>query len=345
MNSVVFASIKEGAGKTSIMAGIMASMGKTYGYIKPIGDRLIYKRKRNRDYDSNLIIDLFGLSEEPESITLGFDHSKLRFMYHDEDIKNAVVELTGKAGKDRDGVFIESGKDIFYGASIKLDALSLARYTDSSLVLVVSGKYESILDELSFVHTNFKIKDIKMSSVIINKVHDIDEFESLYLKKIQDMGFNVLGILPYQEQLSNYTVSYLADRLYAKVVAGEKGMDNTVKNIFVGAMSTGKSLRSPLFSKENKFLITSGDRSDMIVAALESDTVGILLTNNILPPSNIISMANEKNIPLLLVKMDTYAASRQVGRMETLLSRDNKEAIQLLSELAGKYIKIDKLSE
>lgn len=343
MKSVVFASVKEGSGKTSIMIGIMAAMKNKFGYIKPIGDRLIYKRKRNRDYDSNLIINLFGLSEEPENITLGFDHSKLRFMYHDEEIRKAVVELKERAGKDRDVVFIESGKDIFYGASIKLDSLSLARYTDSSLVLIVGGEYESILDELTFIKRNFDIKDISMSSVIINKVQDTDEFKSLHLKDIQAMGFNVLGVLPFKESLTNYTVSYLANRLYAKVVAGENGMDKIIKNIFVGAMSTGKSLRNPLYNKENKFLITSGDRSDMIVAAIESDSVGVLLTNNILPPSNIISMANDKNIPLLLVTMDTYAAARQVGRMETLLTIDHEQAIQLLKEMATNYINIDEL--
>ncbi|MEX0680401.1 MAG: DRTGG domain-containing protein [Balneolales bacterium] len=343
MKSAVFASMQKGSGKTSVLIGIMAALNNRYGYIKPLGDRLIYKRKRNRDYDSNLIVDLFGLAEEPEGITLGFDHSKLRYMYDNDTISQAVGELVVKAGKDREGVFIEAGKDIFYGASLRLDPLSLARYTDSSLVMIVSGEDESIIDALTFTKRNIDIKDIKNTFVIINKVNDVDEFESLYLKDIKNMGFNVLGILPYKEQLSTYSVSYLAERLYAKVIAGEKGMGQTIKNIFVGAMSTGESLRNPLFNKENKFLITSGDRSDMILAALESNAVGVLLTNNILPPSNIISLANEKHIPLLLVAMDTFNAARKIGRLETLLTSENKELVQLLSQMADKYIDIDRL--
>lgn len=343
MKSVVFASLKEGSGKTSVVVGVMSALKNKFGYIKPIGDRLIYRRKRNRDYDSHLIVNLFNLSVEPENITLGFDHSKLRFMYDGETIRNAVAELVENAGKDKEGVFIEAGKDIFYGASIHLDPLSLARYTDSTLVLIVSGENEAIIDDLTFIRNNFKMEDIPMTSVIINKVHDIDEFEGLYLKEIESMGFNVLGILPHKEQLTRYTVSYLSNRLFAKVIAGEEGMNKTIKHIFVGAMSTGESLRNPLFNKENKFLITSGDRNDMILAALETDAVGVLLTNNILPPSNIISVANEKNIPLLLVTSDTFAAAKEVGRMETLLTGDNKETIQLLSKMAEKYIKVDKL--
>lgn len=343
MKSAVFASIREGSGKTSILIGIMAALKNKYGYIKPIGDRLIYKRKKNRDYDSNLVINLFGLSEEAESITLGFDHSKLRYMYDNESLGKEVAAMVEKAGKGREGVFIEAGKDLYYGASINLDPLSIARYADSELILIVSGENEAIIDDLTFVKRNLNMEGIKGMSVLINKVFDTDEFKDLYLKEIEDMGFNVLGVLPHKEQLTHYTVSYLAERLYAKVIAGENGMSNTIKNIFVGAMSTGESLRSPLFNKENKFLITSGDRNDMIVAAIESDAVGILLTNNILPPPNIISAANEKNIPLLLVTMDTYQAARRVGRMETLLSRDNKEMIDLLSDMAEKYVNIDKI--
>ncbi len=343
MKSAVFASIREGAGKTSILAGIMSALNDQYGYVKPIGDRLIYKRKRNRDYDSTLIIDLFGLKDDAESITLGFDHSKLRYMYDEESLEKALNEMVEQAGKDRKGVFIEAGRDIFYGSSVKLDPVSLARYTQSPLVLVVSGEDESVMDLLSFIKKNIDLQGVSDVSVIINKVYDIDDFESIYLRDIEKMGFKVLGILPYKEQLTQYTVSYVADRLYAKVIAGENGLDQVVKAVFVGAMSTGESLRNPMFNKQSKFLITSGDRNDMILSALESDTVGILLTNNILPPSNIISLANEKNIPMLLVAMDTYNAARHIGRMETLLTSDNKDMLRLLKQLASKYIKTDKI--
>ncbi|MGM0739340.1 MAG: DRTGG domain-containing protein [Bacteroidota bacterium] len=341
MKSAVFASIREGSGKTSVIVGIMAALKQNYGYVKPIGDRLIYKRKRNRDYDSHLVTDLFQLSEEAESITLGFDHSKLRYMYDDETIQKAVAELVDKAGKDRDGVLIEAGKDIFYGSSLRLDPLSLAQHTGSNLVFIVSGDSESVIDDLAFARRNMNMEGIPKCSVIVNKVHDIEEFEDLHLRQLQDMGYEILGLLPYKERLTRFTVSYLAQRFYAKIVAGEDGLSNTVKNVFVGAMSTDEILRNPLFNKENKFLITSGDRTDMILAALEGDTSGILMTNNILPPSNIISRANEKNIPLLLVSMDTFNASAKFGHLETLLTKDNEEMIRMLTQLAEKYIKLD----
>ncbi len=343
MNKIVIGSTREGAGKTSIIVGLMYALKKKFGYIKPFGDRLIYRRKRNWDYDSSLIIDIFQLEEEPESITLGFDHSKLRYVYDEPAVKNALNGMVNNAGEGKDILFVEGGRDIFYGSSLHLDALSVSQYIDGTLILVVSGSSDSIIDDLKFITKYVDVNKINFGGTIINKVQDLDEFEDVYLKEIKKMNIPVLGIIPHKDQLSHFSISYLAEKLYAKVIAGENGISNVIKNIFVGAMSTDETLRNPLFNKDDKFLITSGDRSDMILAAIESNTVGILLTNNILPPSSIISKAEEKNIPLLLVTMDTYQATRQIERMEALLTKDNADRIKLLTQLVEKYVRLDEV--
>jgi len=118
-------------------------------------------------------------------------------------------------------------------------------------------------------------------------------------------------------------------------------LSNKVKHVFVGAMSGDAAVRLPLFKIENKLAITSGDRSDMIVAALESSTAGIVLTNNVIPAQNIIAKAAEKNIPLLLVPYDTFQTAKRVDDMPTLLTRDDTERIDLLEKLIKEHIDID----
>lgn len=81
----------------------------------------------------------------------------------------------------------------------------------------------------------------------------------------------------------------------------------------------------------------------MILAAIESNTAGIILTNNIVPPPNIISRASERNIPLLLIPQHTYHISRQMDNFETLVTKEDTEKLQLLSHLAKKYVNIDLL--
>ena len=70
---------------------------------------------------------------------------------------------------------------------------------------------------------------------------------------------------------------------------------------------------------------------------------GILLTNNILPPPNIVSKATEKNIPLLLVTSDTFQVTRQIDAMEALLTSKNEERVRMLKQLAEKYVDLSKL--
>jgi BioD-like phosphotransacetylase family protein len=207
-------------------------------------------------------------------------------------------------------------------------------------LFVISGSDDSIVDDITFLQKYVDLRDVNFGGVVINKVHDLEDFNNTYLGSITEMGINVLGIIPYQKELTYFSVDYLSHYLFAKVIAGEGGLNNVVKNIFVGAMSADAALRKPLFQKEKKLIITGGDRSDMILAALESDTTCIMLTNNILPPSNIISKASDQNVPLLLVSSDTYQVAKQIDRLEPLLTKDNSENIGLVRELIKKYVNI-----
>ncbi len=93
MNKVIIASLRKNAGKTSIMVGLTKAQNKKIGYLKPFGDRLIYKKKRLWDYDSALIANIFGLSETPEDMSIGFDYSKLRYIYDKKTTREKVSEL------------------------------------------------------------------------------------------------------------------------------------------------------------------------------------------------------------------------------------------------------------
>ena len=71
----------------------------------------------------------------------------------------------------------------------------------------------------------------------------------------------------------------------------------------------------------------------MILAAIESNTVGVVITNNILPSSNIISKAYERNIPLLLVPQDTYQTATQINNIESLFTKEDVHKIDLMEQL------------
>jgi hypothetical protein len=332
------ASMRRSAGKTSVIVGIAAALNRKMAYIKPFGERMLYRKKRLWDYDSALITNLFGLKEDPVDMSIGFDHSKLRYMYDQEGTQKKLLETVANIGKDKEILFIEGGRDLSYGMSVYLDTLSLAKYLGCRLVLVVSGEEDTILDDILFLKKHVDLAGVNLGGVIVNKVQNLEDFQNTHLPVIQKLGVRVLGVIPYQSDLTFFSVYYLADRLFAKVITGEGGLKKVIKNIVIGAWSANIFLQNPLFKKENKLVITGGDRTDMILAALEGDTSGIILTNNILPPSNIISKASEKNIPLLMVFSDTYQTAKQIESLEPLLTREDTEKVDLLKQLVEKHV-------
>jgi uncharacterized protein len=345
MNKWVVASMRKSAGKTSVIVGIAAALEKKMAYIKPFGERMLYRKKRLWDYDSALVTHLFGLKEDPVDMSIGFDHSKLRYMYDAEGTRKKLLDTAAAVGKDKDILFVEGGRDLAYGISVSLDTLSLARSLEGRLILVIGGEEDGILDDILFLKKHVDLAGVDLAGVIVNKVQNPDDFHNIHLPAIEKTGVRVLGVIPYQSDLTYFSVYYLADRLFAKVITGEGGLKKVVKNIVIGAWSANIFLQNPLFKKENKLVITGGDRTDMILAALEGDTSGIILTNNILPPSNIISKAADRNIPLLMVFSDTYQTAKQIEGLEPLLTREDTDKVELLRRVVEKNVQLGEFRE
>ncbi len=344
MRRLIIASMNPSAGKTSIIVGLGRATKKKLGFLKPFGDRMLYRKKRLWDYDAALVANIFELSDNPEDMSLGFDHSKLRFMYDEAATGEKLREMLAHTEPGKEVILIEAGSEIQQGVSVHLDPISLAHHMEAPLAIVVGGDEGTILDQVEFIHRRLNRGETELAGIIINKVQDVDDFRNTYLPAIEEMGLPLLGLIPYRKELTSLSLGFLADALFAKVITGETELQQVVRNIFVGAMSTDAALRNPFFGKEEKLVITPGDRSDMILAALEANATGIVLTNNIFPPSNIISAANEHGVPLMLVTTDTHETSKQIDSLERLLTQNDAQKIELLENLIREHVKTDALT-
>ncbi len=339
MKSLIVASTRESAGKTSMLVGLARVLDRRFGYIKPLGDRFLYRKKRLWDYDAALFARLLGLEQEPETMSIGFDHSKLRFMYDRASMFEELKRGVTTAGRGRDAVLIECGRDLSYGASVCLDPLTISQETGYPVVIVVSGAEDQIADDVAFVNRFVSANEATVAGIIVNKVVHVEDFKEVHLPEITALGVEVLGVVPYDKELTTMTVSLLADRLFARVVAGEEGLGHIVRSVAVGAMSVAAAMAEEKMRAPEKLVITSGDRSDMILAAIDAGgTSAVVLTNSILPPAQVMSKASEKGIPLLLVPGDTYTVAMQVERIEPLLTPDEPRKAARIEELTSKHV-------
>ncbi len=337
MKKFIFTSLNKDAGKTGIIIGLGKSLNQKIGYLKPFGDRLLYRKKRLWDYDSAVISNIFKIEGNPESMSLGFDHSKLRYIYDEANMVEKVKSLIDEIPPDTEVLFIESGKNIRHGVIVNLDALTIAKAADAKLIVVVSGDSDDIADDLLYFKQHTSLKGIDFAGVVVNKVKDVDDFKMVYEDNLGKIGINILGIIPYEAELTFPSVQLISDMLMAKVISGEKALDQVVREVFVGAMSGDAAQRVEKFKNKNKLIITAGDRSDMILAAIETQCVGIILTNNILPQPNIIAIASEKEVPLLLVHSDTHKAAKKIDQMVPLVDSTDEKKIVILEESIKNY--------
>ena len=345
MDKFVVTSLRQGAGKTSVIIGIAKVLKRKIGYIKPFGERFLYRKKRLWDYDAALITNIFGLEENPEYVSIGFHHSKLFSMLDEAATCEKLQELLMSVGEGKEIFFAECGKDITYGVSVHLDALAIARNLNAQLIVVADGDDDAILDDIVFLNNYIRMGDVRCKGIIINKVAHAVDFRETHLPRIQKYGIEVLGVIPYYKELDCFSVGYLADRLFAKIIVGENNLNRIVKNIFIGSMSADAALKNPLFQEEGNAVIASGDRSDMIVAALENKAAAIILTDNIAPSSNLISMAAESKVTLLLVSADAYEIAKQIDGMESLPTKDDLGKITLIEQMVRDHINLQALMQ
>ena len=339
MKSFVFASNRKNAGKTTVIMGLAKILSnKRVGYMKPFGERVVYKKKRLWDYDSAAMTRIFKLTENPEDLSIGFDHSKLLYMYDAETVKEKVKDNFARISDKKDYVFIEGGKTLCHGCSVYLDSFSIADYTNSKVVYIASSVDEfSTIDELYHIKNNTNLHD-RLAGVIINKVESMENWRDVYQPAVEKTGVHILGVIPRKKELEITTPALIAEQLFAKVISGEEWLSNEIENIFIGAMSSSAAIKNQLFNKKNKLIITSGDRTDIILTSIEHDTSCLLLTNNILPPSNIIEKANRNRVPLLMVPWDTYTTAKHVEGIKVLLNEKDLKKLQLIKNLIDEHI-------
>lgn len=327
MKKIVVASVRQKVGKTTVSLGI-AKKKENVGYMKPLGDNQIYRKKRLVDYDASLFKEVFSMDEPIEDFTLGFYHSKILHTF--ANVEKEFKERYQKLSKEKDFFIIEGGEDIIRGSSIKLDAFSIAKKINAGIILVVAGELYDILDDITFATWIANKKGVKIEGIVVNKVREGDKEK--VKKEMKKLGVPVLGFIPFIKELNVLKARYIADKLFAKVVAGEGGLDNSIKSIFIAALSVPEIVRHPEFKKEDKLIITGGDRTDVITACLRDKTSCIILTNNIIPSPNILAKADRNNIPLLLLKSDTYSVAKKVEDIEPIILPSETKKIEKITK-------------
>jgi hypothetical protein len=100
-----------------------------------------------------------------------------------------------------------------------------------------------------------------------------------------------------------------------------------VENFLIGAMQVDKAME--YFKKtRNNAVIVGGDRSDIQLSAIESGSVCLILSGELYPSEIIISIAEQKNVPILVVREDTYSIAKKLEKLSVRLRLRDKSKVE-----------------
>ncbi len=345
MKKLIVTSTRTYGGKTAIGMGIALNSGRKVGYLKPVGDRPVYEKKKLIDLDVKLFVDWLDIGHELEECCLGFEDEGLTSTIEKQGLAPALCQRMEMVSKDSELAIIETGRNYSFGGSFSLDSGSLAKELDSEIILVAEGDPNLIIDKVLAASRTFKTQGAGLAGVVVNKIKEdeMDDLKSQIKPAFDKEGIKLLGMVPYIPQLDVMTASLVLEKLHAKLVAGSKGIDKKIDSVLVGALSADAAMKMAAFQTQNKMLITGGDRVDLIIVSLTAETSGLVLTNNILPHPRVLAKAEQLDIPVLSVPMDTFTTAKMVEHMVAEIRPEDEEKRALIAEKVKNSIDIDAL--
>lgn len=341
MKSLYLLGTAPGCGKTALAVGLAQKLrdeGFTVGYFKPVGS--VPTGYRRVDEDAALMDALLGMGMPPEKLTLVSAGPYYLTRYEEAGtLLEEVRETYRQASEGRDVMLIEGPGRPHLMLTLGLDAISLARHLEAQTILVSRVENDFSVDRALLFAQYLAARGVPLVGVLFNNVPRplLDKTRGVYAPLIEREGIRVLGTLPCRPEISAPTVEEFADVLAGEILVGEEHLDNLVEEIMIGAMTLESAL-GYLRRAPRKALITGGDRTDMCMAALETDTAVLILTGGLFPNVNVLARAAERGVPVMLVHYDTYTTVQKLQEVARKIKPDDAEALALCRQLVDEGV-------
>lgn len=317
MRVVYIASIEGFSGKSILtisLAHFAKENGMRIGYFKPISTGgTIGSKGELLDEDTETMREILGSEAAACPVKL-----KKNFLdeFEDSKIVENILESYRNVSSGKDLMLIEGTPNLSTGSLWGCHVPKLASLLNAELLLVTKYGEDFVIDQVLQARDYCKHWGIEVSGLILNRVAEdrIERAKSLVKPLFEREGLRVLGIMPEDRILGSLTVREINEALGGEVIAGKKGLDNIVETFLIGAMTPESAIK--YFRRvKNELIITGGDRTDIVLAALEAGASALILTGNLYPSVKVLPRADELGIPLIVVPHDTYTTLQNVQKI------------------------------
>jgi uncharacterized protein len=247
----------------------------------------------------------------------------------------ANVQLPG------DLVILEGGANLYEGSLFDLATAQIARSLNAGVLLV--NPYDPISSVDALLSAQQQLGDQLLGCVINDIPRDqIELVQTTLVPYLEQAGIPVIAIVHRNGLLRSVTVKQLVEQLDAEVLCSADRVDLMVESLSIGAMNVNSALE--YFRRGNNMaVVTGGDRTDIQLAALETSTQCLILTGHLPPQPFIISRAEDLEIPILSVDLDTLATVEIIDQAFGRVRLQEPIKIDCARELFGNHCQIDRL--
>ena len=348
--AIYIASTGKNVGKTSLSIGLIGYLreqGYKVAFMKPMGQRyktidgkkisedvLLINQTFNLDFDLSLMSPFIVERGITKKFITGELESPL------PEIKKAFLELW----KDSDVVVIEGTGHTGVGSIFGLPNSRIARELNARVLFIVEGGIGSTIDSFNLNRALFEREGVKISGVFVNKVKEakLDSTVKILRNYFKKEKIRFCGAFPYRPILSMPSIQLLKDEIGAEFLRGAEFAERKMGEVIIGLNEAHIFIEELTNHQDDVFIVTSGDRSDILLALLallERDRLnptGILLTGN-RPPSSILDFFQDKDLPILHVEENIFKISSLILNMSVKIDPFEKEKIKTLIEMFEEY--------
>ncbi|MBS7251598.1 MAG: phosphotransacetylase family protein [Candidatus Freyarchaeota archaeon] len=342
------------SGKTALclaLALILREQGLEVGYFKPIGWQSFIKERAPsgkklgyfNDVDAVLMKEVLKLKHPLEYIVpvlATFDYLTSMAKEGNEDLERKIEEAYRTVSEGVDVLIIEGGHIMQLLYSRKLSNFHLAKKFNTPYLITSQIRSDLAVDDLIFRKTILDTFNINFIGAVLNNIPRI------YLQRTKDIvkpileknDIKVWGIIEENRELTAPSVADIQDLVEGELIEGPENLDDIlVEDILVGSMTAESAIK--YFRRGvNKAVVMGGDREDVALAALETNTSVLILTGNLYPTVRVLSVAKEKNVPVILVPYDTYTTICKLEGLTGKLKPTSTQRIKKLKEIVEKEV-------
>lgn len=325
------------SGKSLVSMGVglrLKKNGLRVGYFKPVGILPIKVENILTDKDAWFIYRAFELKDHLSEICPVVLTQELTVRAYLKDIRGLLrkIERSFKQlSQDKDIMIVGGSGSIYSWSVLGVSGLKVIKRLNAKVLLVVKYEGEFCVDYI--LQTKKDLGD-HFIGVIFNKVthefrQSVDDYIVPFLKR---RGIDVIGILPHDPLVGSITVEELNEMLGGKVLCCHDRLSNLIERFLIGAMQVDRATEYFKMTKNNA-VIVGGDRADIQLSAIESGTECLVLTGELYPSEVIVSRAEQKNIPIIVIRDDTYTVAKKVERLSVRLRLRDKAKVAHGTEL------------